>query len=159
MRDDFRAGGVRGGVRGGMCAPGGPRRAAPFMMYMLLGRPFDFTARGGAQTDPPALNPHAKAWGFCSACRSNTGRTSRAGVGRQASPVGTTVPSGGVTTPTWPTVRSTRRPGATHLSGSPPLPQPLGRGGGRVNNHPPDEGAGEGGQRTQYAIPHKDGRT
>ena len=62
-RDEFRAGGVRGGP-GGMCAPGVPPRPALFMMYMLLGRPFDFTARGDAQTDPPALNPpHAKVRG------------------------------------------------------------------------------------------------
>ena len=59
-RDDFRAGGVRGGP-GGTNASGVLPRPAPFMIFMLPGRPFDFAARGDAQTDPRALDPpHAK---------------------------------------------------------------------------------------------------
>ena len=59
-RDDFRAGGVRGGP-GGMSASGVPPRPALFMIFMLPGRPFDFAARGDAQTDSPAPDPpHAK---------------------------------------------------------------------------------------------------
>ena len=62
-RDDFRAGGVLG-APWRISAPGVPPRPALFMIYMLLGRPFDFAARGDAQTDPPALDPpHAKVGG------------------------------------------------------------------------------------------------
>ena len=59
---DYRVGRGRGGP-GDMCASGVPPTPAPFMMCMLQGRPFDFTARGDAQTDPRTRPATCKRWG------------------------------------------------------------------------------------------------
>ena len=75
---DCRVGRGRGGP-GDMCASGVPPTPAPFMMCMLQGRPFDFTARGDAQTDPRTRPATCKMWGWLRSVRSNPGRTSRAG--------------------------------------------------------------------------------
>ena len=74
--------------------------------------------------------------------------------GCQASAVGTPAPAEGVMMSIWPIERSTRRPGATHLPGSPPLPQPLTRGAGRATISLPDRRR-EGRGVKECSTPHR----
>jgi len=109
-------------------------------------------SRGRTNRPPHSTLPHVKG-GVASFGEVEPRANIEGRGGCQASAVGTPAPAEGVMMSIWPIERSTRRPGASHLPGSPPLPQPPGRGAGRAT-HPLDRRRGGKGVKERSA-PHR----